>query len=147
VLAKSERTTQDKEDGIQELMNKLQLDVIFLSETFRASPENFSSQIEFLSRAGFCAIEMTNADRRRGIQFRVRSHFDPLLNPTLCFKDSHVEILSITIRGLMIIGVHAPDGKETGRTDVLLSILDRAVITGYGTIIVTGDPNAQACAL
>ena len=47
----------------------------------------------------------------------------------------------------MIIGVYAPDGKETEGTDVLLSILDRAVITGYGTIVVIGDPNAKACAL
>jgi len=47
----------------------------------------------------------------------------------------------------VIIGVYAPDGKETEGTDVLLSILDRAVITGYGTILVIGDPNAKACAL
>ena len=108
-------------------MDKLQLDVIFLSETFRASPENSSSQIDFRSRAGFCTIEMTNANRRRGIQFRVRSHLEPLLTPILCFKDSHVEILSITIRGLLIIGVYAPDGKETEGADVVLSILERAV--------------------
>jgi len=38
--------TQDKEDGLQEFMDKLQVDVIFLSETFRASPENPSSQTE-----------------------------------------------------------------------------------------------------
>jgi hypothetical protein len=65
----------------------------------------------------------------------------------LFFKDSHVEILSFTIRGLLIIGVYAPDGKETEGTDVVLSILDRAVSTGYGTILVIGDPNAKACAL
>ena len=128
-------------------MDKLQLDVIFLSETFRAPPEDSTSQIEFRSRAGFCTIEMTNANRRRGIQFRVRSHLEPLVTPILCFKDTHVEILSITIRGLLIIGVYAPDGKETEGTDVLLSILERAVSTGYGTILVVGDPNAKACAL
>jgi len=139
--------TQDKEDGLQELSDKLQLDVIFLSETFRASPENSTSQIEFRSRAGFCTIERTNANRRRGIQFRVRSHLEPLVTPILCFKDSHVEILSITIRGLVIIGIYAPDGKETEGTDALLSILDRAVSTGYGTILVIEDPNAKACAL
>jgi hypothetical protein len=47
----------------------------------------------------------------------------------------------------VIIGVCAPDGQETEGTDVLLSILDRAVITGYGIIIVIGDPNAKACAV
>ena len=47
----------------------------------------------------------------------------------------------------MLIGVYARDGKETEGTDVLLSILDRAVSTGYGTILVIGDPNAKACAL
>jgi len=72
---------------------------------------------------------------------------EPLVTPILCFKDSDVEILSITTRGLLIIGVYAPDGKETEGTDVLLSILDKAVTTGYGTILVIGDPNAKACAL
>jgi len=90
---------------------------------------------------------MTNANRRRRIQFRVRSHLEPLVTPILCFKDGHVEILSITIRGLVIIGVYAPDGKETEGTDILLSILDRAVITGYGTIIVIEDSNTKASAL
>jgi hypothetical protein len=47
----------------------------------------------------------------------------------LRFKESRVKILSITIRGLLIIGLYAPDGKETEGTDVLLSILDRAVTT------------------
>jgi len=70
-----------------------------------------------------------------------------LLTPILSFKDSHVEILSITIRGLLIIGVYAPDGKETEGTDALLSILDRVVTTEYGTILVIGDPDAKACAL
>ena len=88
-------------------------------------------------------MEITNANRRRGIQFTVGSHLEPLLTPILCFKDSHVEILSITIRGLLIIGVCAPDGKETEGTDVLLSILDRAVTTGYGTILVIVDPDAK----
>jgi len=108
--------TQDKEDGLHELMDKLQLDVIFLSETFRASPENSTSQIDFRSRACFCTSDMTNANRRRGIQFRVRSHLDALVTPILCFKDSHVEILSITIPGLLIMGVYAPDGKLTEGT-------------------------------
>jgi len=67
--------------------------------------------------------------------------------PLCASMDSHVEILSSSIRGLLIIGVYAPDGKETEGTDVLLSILDRAVITGYGTIIVIADPNAKACGL
>ena len=82
---------------------------------------------------------MTNANRRRGIQFRVRCHLEPLLKPTLCFKDSHVEILSIAIRGLLIKDVYAPDG--------LLSILDTGVITGYGTTIGIGGPNAKAYVL
>jgi hypothetical protein len=73
--------TQDKEDGLQEIMDKLQLDLIFFSETFRASPENPTSQIEFRMRAGFCTVEMTTANRRRGIQFRVRSHLEPLVTP------------------------------------------------------------------
>jgi hypothetical protein len=68
---------------------------------------------------------------------------EPLLTPISCSKDSHVEILSITFRGLLIIVVYASDGKETEGTDVLLSILDRAVITGSGTILVIGDPKAQ----
>jgi len=117
------------------------------SETFRASPENCTSRIEFRSRAGFCTIEMTNANRHRGIQFRVRSHLEPFVTPILCFKDSHVEILSITITGLLIIGVYAPHGKETEGTDVLLWILDRAISTGYGTILLIGGPNTKACAL
>jgi len=62
-------------------------------------------------------------------------------------KDCHVEILSITIRGILLIGVYARDGKETEGTDVLLSILETAVTNGYGTILVIGDPNAKACAL
>jgi len=87
---------------------------------------------------------MTNANRRRGLQFRVRSHLEALVTPIFFFKDSHVEILSITIRGLLIIGVYAPDGKETEGTDVLLSILDRAVSTGYGTILVIAHPNTKS---
>jgi hypothetical protein len=51
--------------------------------------------------------------------------------PTLCFKNSHVDTLSIAIRGLVIIVAHASDAKETEETDVLLSIVDMAVITGY----------------
>jgi hypothetical protein len=88
---------------------------------------------------------MTNANRRRDIQFRLRSHLEPLLTPTLCFKDSHVEILSITFRGLLILRVYASDGKETEGTDVLLSLLDRSVMNGYGTITVIEDPNTRAC--
>ena len=139
--------TQDKEDGLQELMDKLKLDVIFLSKTFRASRENSSSEIEIISRAGFCTIEMTNANRRRGIHFRVRSNLESLICPTSCSKDSHVEILSITTRSFLIKANYALDGKETEGTDVQLSSLDRAVIAGYGNIIVIGDPNAKACAL
>jgi len=48
--------TQDKEDGLQELMDKLRVDVMFLCETFLASPEKPSSRIEFLGRAGSCTI-------------------------------------------------------------------------------------------
>ena len=50
------------------------------------------------------------------------------------------------IRGLLIIGVYAPYNQETKGTDVQLSILDRAAIMGYGTIIVIGDLNTKACA-
>ena len=71
----------------------------------------------------------------------------PLIKATLCFKDSHVEIFSIRILGLLIIGVFAPDGNETEVSDILLSILVTAVTTGYGTIVVIGEPNAKACAL
>jgi hypothetical protein len=59
--------TQDKEDGFQELMEKLQLDLIFLSESFRASLENSRSQLVFLSQTDFCTIEMTNSIWHRDI--------------------------------------------------------------------------------
>jgi len=53
-----------------------------------------------------------------------------MLNPTLCVKDSHVEIVSVRIPGILSIRACARHGKESEETDVLLSILDRAVITG-----------------
>jgi hypothetical protein len=73
--------TEDKEDGHQNFMDKLQVDVMFLSETFRDSPHNSSSQNEFGIRAYFYIIKMTYANRRRCIELRVRSHLQPLLTP------------------------------------------------------------------
>jgi hypothetical protein len=40
--------------------------------------------------------------------------------------------------------VYAPDGKETEGSDVLLSMMDRAVITGYQALTVIGNPSAKA---
>jgi len=88
---------------------------------------------------------MTNANRRRGVQVRVRSHLELLLIPTLWLKNTHLKMLSITIRGL-VIEVDDPDGKETEGTDVFLYLLDKAVINGYQSSVSIGDPFAKACA-
>jgi hypothetical protein len=90
---------------------------------------------------------MTKRTQHLGVEFRVRSYLKPLLTRTLCFKRSHVKILSITIFGLLIIGVYPPDGKDTKIANVLPSILDKAVMTGYQSIIAIRDPNAKTCAL
>jgi hypothetical protein len=61
--------SQDNEDTLQELMDKPQLDVIFLSETFPASLKTLAlrSNFDFLRRAGFYTIQITHINRRRAI--------------------------------------------------------------------------------
>ena len=45
--------------------------------------------------------------------WRVKNHLKHLHAPLVHFKDSHLEVCSITIPGFTIIGVNVRDGKET----------------------------------
>jgi len=81
--------TSDKDDALQRLMDAHALDILFLTETHRA-PTKKDEKISFISRAGHVIIEMTNPNLRRGIQFRIASHLEPLLVDCLCWKSQHL---------------------------------------------------------
>ena len=81
--------TQDKEDVLMELMDRLHLDLVFLQET---PPQGSSeSKAQFISRAEYSIIEYTNSNQRRGIQFRVAARLEPFLHQEHCHKLPLVE--------------------------------------------------------
>jgi len=83
--------TQDKEDILLELMDRLHWDLVFLQETRKEPPHGSSeSGAQFISRAGYSIIEYTNSNQRRGIQFRVTPRLEPFLHQEHCHKLSFV---------------------------------------------------------
>jgi len=104
--------TQDKEDILLELMDRLHLDLVFREETWKQPPQGSSeSKAQFISRAGCSIIEYTNSNQRRGIQFRVAARLEPFLHHERCHKLPFVEILTIQVYDMVFEGTYTPDGR------------------------------------
>ena len=104
--------TQDSEDILLELMDRLHLDLVFLQETWKEPPQGSSeSKAQFISRAGYSIIEYTNSNQRRGIQFRVAARLEPFLHQEHCHKLPFLEILTIQVCDMVFVGTYIPDGR------------------------------------
>jgi hypothetical protein len=90
--------TQDKEDILLELMDRLHLDLVFLQETWKEPPQGSSeSRAQFISRTGYLIIDYTNSNQRRGVQFRVAARLEPFLHQEHFHKLPLSQILTIQV--------------------------------------------------
>lgn len=139
----------DKENILLELMDQLQLDVVFIQETFREPPRDSSEEeIQFLSRAGYAVIEYTNANKRRGIQFRIASHLEPFVLEPFCLKSETIEVLTIQIHETLLIGSYIPDGRNPDGIQRWTEVIDSLEAKfPHSRIVALGDLNCRAQAL
>jgi hypothetical protein len=141
--------TPVKEHHIQKLQDQLRLDVVFLQETFKAPPLSTpESEIIMYSRAGAACIEYANENRRRGIQFRVRTDLEPLVIRDGCLKTADAEIITISVQGIVFIGAYLPCGSNAKGLTSLLDVLETVeTLQVHSDIVVLGDLNTRAFAL
>jgi len=73
----------EKEDILLELMDRHQLDLVFIQETFRQPSQGSGSQsAQFISRVRYSILEYANPNERRGLQFRIASYLEQCIyNP------------------------------------------------------------------
>lgn len=140
----------EKEHEVRLLIDQLDLDVVFLQETFNSPPHGSKDMdVIMYSKAGQACIEYTNARNlqngsRRGIQFRVRDSFEPLVITEGCVKTDHAEILTICIRGIFLIGAYLPTGSNRAGLDQLLDVINEVEIHHHAdNIMVLGDLNTK----
>ena len=144
LLQNVQSLTADKEDQVRKLVDQLSIDVLFLVETWKLVPGKQIGEISYSSRAQFSYVEYANYYNKRGIQFRVSNHFEPLVHHSLSQQTSGADILSIQVNGALIIGVYMPNGYAvTGISEVIV-ILERAFEEFHGPIIVLGDFNTKS---
>lgn len=63
----------------------------YIQESFREPPRcSGDEEIQFLSRVGHFLIEHSNANKRRGIQFRISSHLEPFVVELFCLKSESI---------------------------------------------------------
>jgi exonuclease III len=142
-----EGLTPDKEDDLRSLADQRDLDIIFLQETFNGIPDSKTDASKPLmySKAGFSFLEYVNANKRRGIQFRVRRHLEPLLLDTYCRHTFEAEILTIIVNDIIFIGAYLPDGKKKTGLEVLLQVVhDLEARYPDHSLVLVGDLNSRA---
>ena len=94
-------------------MDQLQLDLVFLQETWQEPPQGSSeSEAQFIFCAQYAIIEYTKSNQRRGIQFRVTAHLKPLLLKEHSHKSPSVEILTIQVCGVVFTGTKILHGQH-----------------------------------
>ena len=121
-LVATSQSTEDKEDGVHELRDKLQLDVLFLSETFRASPDTLklhSSSNEDYAQSRWPMWMGDMGPFQSQEPFRASGNSRALLQG----QSRRRNLLD-----------YNSSWKQSDGTDVLVSIVDRALNTGYQTI-------------
>jgi len=103
--------TQDKEDVLLKLMDRLQLDLVSLQETWQEPQKGFSkSENQFIFHARYSIIQYTKSNQRRGILFRVVDRLEPLLLKEHSQKSPSVDILTIQVCGAVFSGAFIPYG-------------------------------------
>jgi exonuclease III len=120
--------TPEKQDILLELMDQLQLDLVFIQETFRQLSQGSDTQsVQFISRAGYPILEYVNPNQRRGIQFRVAWYLEPVLLQSFCQKSEILESLAIQVQKMIFLGAYIPDGRSPEGIKQWIEIMDSLV--------------------
>ena len=144
-----QRLTPEKEDIVLEVMDELELDVVFIQETLRQSSQGSHSQsVQCISRAGYSILEYVNPNQRRGTQFRVPSYLKPLLLQFFWRKSEIPEILTIQVQEIIFLATYISDGGSPEGIKQLIEIME-SVEAKYpnSAILSLGDLNCRGTAL
>jgi exonuclease III len=141
--------TPEKEDILLELMDQLQLDLVFIQETFRQPSQSSDTRsVQFMSRAGYPILEYVNPNQRRGIQFRVASYLEPAILQSFCQKSEILEILAIQFQKTIFLGTYIADGRSPEGIKQRVEIMDSLEAKfPNSAIIFLADLNCRATAL
>jgi len=91
-------------------MNQLQLDVLFIQETFKEPPNGFTQEaFNFDQGQDMLLSSIQTSTKVEGVQFRIASRLESFVLEAFCLKSHIMEILTIKIHQTILV----PDGRST----------------------------------
>jgi hypothetical protein len=128
-------------------MDQLHVDIVFLSETFLGiEKKEDDSIIHTSTKGGYALFEYRNYNSRRGIQFRVSKDLEGIIMKDFCRKSSVLEVISLRVGEVIIMGAYVPDGYNSEGVEALLELIEALEAEGEDVLLL-GDWNTKAVAL
>ena len=136
-----------KLDSLLELLDQHQIDIAFLQETFQGPEKNQEDSNIFKStRGGYAVFEYKNKNSRRGIQFRISKDLEGIIMEDYCRKNEFLEVISIRVGAIILVGAYVPNGYTTEGVEELLELIEEIEAEGEDFLLL-GDWNTKATAL